>query len=66
MRLTWDETPPERTAVLQRKVSLKDLRDTDYKAYLADSESEEEDDNKDAGQTEEHINPYVYFATRLQ
>ncbi|RKP23604.1 hypothetical protein SYNPS1DRAFT_11208, partial [Syncephalis pseudoplumigaleata] len=43
--LTWDDDDPDRAKVLRQKFNKNDLQDMDFKAYLASSsdESEEED-----------------------
>ncbi|KAJ3053045.1 pre-rRNA-processing protein esf1 [Rhizophlyctis rosea] len=44
VKLTWDEDDHERTKLTRRKFTKEDLKDMDFKAYLAsDSESEEEE-----------------------
>ena len=50
MRLTWDETNPQRLEVTMRKFNKDELDDMDFKAYLAtSSESEGDDEEKNNG-----------------
>lgn len=44
--MTWEEDDPERNLVTRRKLSQKEIEESDFKAYLASSssESEAEDD----------------------
>jgi len=51
VRLTWDETNPQRLEVTMRKFNKDELDDMDFKAYLAtSSESErEEEENTNGG-----------------
>ncbi|KAI7830564.1 hypothetical protein BC939DRAFT_392448 [Gamsiella multidivaricata] len=46
VKLTWDEDDADRIKVTRQKFSKKDLEDMDFKAYLAssDDDSEDEDD----------------------
>lgn len=47
VRLTWDETPKERTTLSSRLFSQKEIDDMDFKAYLAsDSEESAGEDNQ--------------------
>ncbi|KAF5374810.1 hypothetical protein D9758_000334 [Tetrapyrgos nigripes] len=46
VKLTWDEDDPERVRITRRVLSQKEIREEDYKAYLASSESEDEDVGK--------------------
>jgi hypothetical protein len=50
VKLTWDTEDPERTKITRKKFTKEDLKDMDFKAYLASSSSEEEafsDDDKE-------------------
>ncbi|KAI8929940.1 hypothetical protein BC831DRAFT_441650 [Entophlyctis helioformis] len=44
VKLTWDEEDPERLRVTRRKFTKDDIKDMDFKAYLASSSDEDEDD----------------------
>ncbi|KAJ3215180.1 pre-rRNA-processing protein esf1 [Dinochytrium kinnereticum] len=48
VKLTWDEDDPERVRVTRRKFTKEDLKDMDFKSYLASSsdESDEEDEER--------------------
>ncbi|KAJ3040885.1 pre-rRNA-processing protein esf1 [Rhizophlyctis rosea] len=49
VKLTWDEDDTERTKLTRRKFTKEDLKDMDFKAYLASSSSDDEDsDAEDA------------------
>ncbi|KAI9338088.1 hypothetical protein DFJ73DRAFT_848304 [Zopfochytrium polystomum] len=52
VQLTWDQDDPERVRVTQKKFSKDDIKDMDFKAYLA-SESEEEDEDEDEAAAQE-------------
>ncbi|KAL6676443.1 pre-rRNA-processing protein esf1 [Candidozyma auris] len=51
VKLTWDQTPKERTTLSSRSFSQKEIDDMDFKAYLAsdtdDSEAEQAESLKD-------------------
>ncbi|KAF8168159.1 hypothetical protein B0H34DRAFT_792796 [Crassisporium funariophilum] len=40
VKLTWDEDDPERNQVTRRALSRKEIEDSDFKAYIANSSSE--------------------------
>ncbi|KAF7436759.1 pre-rRNA-processing protein esf1 [Pleurotus ostreatus] len=42
VKLTWEEDDPERNLVTRRKLSQKEIEESDFKAYLASSSSESE------------------------
>lgn len=43
VKLTWDETPAERTKLSSKSFSQRELDDMDFKAYLASDNSEDEE-----------------------
>lgn len=45
VKLTWDETPKERTQLSSRAFSQKEIDDMDFKAYLASDSEESEGEN---------------------
>lgn len=46
INLTWDSDEPERVKLMQRKIKPEDLKEMDYKAYVAsDSESASDEDH---------------------
>lgn len=47
-KLTWDETPPERLAVMTGKISKEQLREMDYQAFLASDSSASDSDDDEA------------------
>ncbi|KZT55960.1 hypothetical protein CALCODRAFT_498029 [Calocera cornea HHB12733] len=47
VKLTWDEDDPKRNRLMRRPLTRKEIDETDFKAYIASSESEE--DNDDTG-----------------
>ncbi|PWN18476.1 hypothetical protein BCV69DRAFT_285102 [Microstroma glucosiphilum] len=49
VRLTWDAPDPERQKIIRRAMTKDDLRDDDFKAYLA-SDTEDDDDEDAAAQ----------------
>ncbi|THV07726.1 hypothetical protein K435DRAFT_959788 [Dendrothele bispora CBS 962.96] len=49
VKLTWDEDDPERAQVTRRIFSQKEIKEEDYKAYLASSSSESEAEDENAG-----------------
>ncbi|XP_070408773.1 ESF1 homolog isoform X3 [Nothobranchius furzeri] len=53
VKLTWDETDHERVTALSRKFDKNELLDMDFKAYLASSSEEGEDE--EAGAEEEIV-----------
>jgi len=44
VKLTWDDDDPDRVKIIRRKFTKKDVDDRDFKAYIASS-SEESDEN---------------------
>eukprot|EP00743_Colponemidia_sp_Colp-15_P005405 GILK01005810.1.p1 GENE.GILK01005810.1~~GILK01005810.1.p1 ORF type:complete len:778 (-),score=263.36 GILK01005810.1:116-2449(-) len=46
VKLTWDETPHDRTQLLRTNFSKAELNEMDLKAYLATSSEDEEEENK--------------------
>ncbi|KAJ3360300.1 pre-rRNA-processing protein esf1 [Kappamyces sp. JEL0680] len=42
VKLTWDNDDPERQKTTRRRFNKQDLKDMDFKAYLASSDSEED------------------------
>lgn len=44
VKLTWDDDDPERNQVTRRTLSRKEIEEADFKAYLASSSSESEDE----------------------
>ncbi|PFH37274.1 NUC153 domain-containing protein [Besnoitia besnoiti] len=44
VKCTWDETPIERTKLLKRRFTEKELRDLDLQEYLASSSSSEDEE----------------------
>ncbi|KAJ3299525.1 pre-rRNA-processing protein esf1 [Borealophlyctis nickersoniae] len=48
VNLTWDEDDVERTKVMRRKFTKDDLKDMDFKAYLASDSDDEEDESPEA------------------
>lgn len=49
VKLTWDNDDEERIKITKRKFTKEDIKDMDFKAYLAsDSEEEEEEEDDDA------------------
>jgi hypothetical protein len=47
-KLTWDETPPERVAVMTGRLSKEQVREMDYQAFLASDSSEADSDDDEA------------------
>eukprot|EP01122_Echinamoeba_exundans_P005218 TRINITY_DN15389_c0_g1_i1.p1 TRINITY_DN15389_c0_g1~~TRINITY_DN15389_c0_g1_i1.p1 ORF type:complete len:741 (+),score=276.38 TRINITY_DN15389_c0_g1_i1:146-2368(+) len=47
-KLTWDETPPERVAVMTGRLSKEQLREMDYQAFLASDSSDADSDDDEA------------------
>lgn len=45
VKLTWDQTPKERTTLSSRLFSQKEIDDMDFKAYLASDSDESEEEN---------------------
>ena len=45
VKLTWDETPKERTSLSSRSFSQKEIDDMDFKAYLASDSDGSEDES---------------------
>ncbi|KAK9451203.1 uncharacterized protein V1518DRAFT_412831 [Limtongia smithiae] len=45
VRLTWDETPAERLQFARRAFSRREIEEMDFKAYVASSESESDDES---------------------
>ncbi|KAL2917909.1 pre-rRNA-processing protein esf1 [Polyrhizophydium stewartii] len=43
VKLTWDEEDPERVRVTRRKFTKDDIKEMDFKAYLASSSDEEDE-----------------------
>uniref|UniRef100_A0A1A8HAI0 ESF1, nucleolar pre-rRNA processing protein, homolog n=1 Tax=Nothobranchius korthausae TaxID=1143690 RepID=A0A1A8HAI0_9TELE len=52
VKLTWDETDHERVTALSRKFDKNELLDMDFKAYLASSSEEGEDEEMGAEEEE--------------
>lgn len=44
VKLTWDEDDPQRIQLTRRSLSRKEMEENDFKAYLASSGSEDEDE----------------------
>ncbi|TFK94459.1 hypothetical protein K466DRAFT_536116 [Polyporus arcularius HHB13444] len=44
VKLTWDEDEPERTQVTRRTFTRKEIEENDFRAYIASSSDEDEDD----------------------
>lgn len=44
MKLTWDDDDPERIQLTRKTLSQKEVEQNDFKAYLASSDSESEDE----------------------
>ncbi|CAN6658130.1 pre-rRNA-processing protein Esf1p [Trichomonascus vanleenenianus] len=47
VKLTWDETPAERQRALGRNLSQKEIEENDFKAYLASSSDESDNEQED-------------------
>ncbi|KZO98385.1 hypothetical protein CALVIDRAFT_535471 [Calocera viscosa TUFC12733] len=45
VKLTWDEDDPKRNRLTRRSLTRKEIDETDFKAYIASSESEEDGAN---------------------
>ncbi|KAI0788484.1 hypothetical protein C8Q75DRAFT_799232 [Abortiporus biennis] len=45
VKLTWDEDDPERNQLTRRTLSKKEIEENDFKAYIASSGSEDEDED---------------------
>ncbi|CBZ53791.1 Predicted CDS Pa_6_6770, related [Neospora caninum Liverpool] len=62
VKCTWDETPMERTKMLTRRFTEKELRDLDLKEYLASSSSSEDESSGPDGRrwklTESNLQAY--------
>lgn len=43
MKLTWDDDDPERARLTKRTLTKKEIEEADFRAYIASSESEDED-----------------------
>ncbi|KAF8905527.1 hypothetical protein CPB84DRAFT_1844934 [Gymnopilus junonius] len=46
VKLTWDDDDPERLNVTRRNLSQKEIEESDFKAYLANSSSESEEEEE--------------------
>jgi len=44
VKLTWDDDDPERNHITRRPLSKKEIEDADFRAYIASSSSESDDD----------------------
>ncbi|KAI0698440.1 hypothetical protein C8T65DRAFT_12783 [Cerioporus squamosus] len=44
VKLTWDEDEPERTQVTRRTFTRKEIEENDFRAYIASSSDEDEDE----------------------
>ena len=47
VKLTWDEDDPERKKAFARKLTEDKLKDEDFAAYMADSQSDDSDVEED-------------------
>ena len=47
MKLTWDGDDPQRNQVTRRTLTRKEIEESDFKAYIANSSSESESDTED-------------------
>ncbi|KAI9138893.1 hypothetical protein BKA69DRAFT_1089162 [Paraphysoderma sedebokerense] len=57
VKLTWDEDDPDRTRITKRKITAQDIKNLDFKAFLA-SDSEHDSDqghNSDPEESKEEI-----------
>ncbi|KAL1914908.1 uncharacterized protein VTP21DRAFT_7824 [Calcarisporiella thermophila] len=46
VKLTWDDDDPDRMNITRRKFTKEDLKDMDFKSYLASSDEDDEDDEE--------------------
>ena len=44
VKLTWDDDDPERNQITRRVLSRKEIEENDFKAYIASSDSESDED----------------------
>lgn len=49
MKLTWDEDDPERHQVTRRQLTRQEIENSDFRAYIASSSSEDEDEAENDG-----------------
>ena len=55
VKLTWDQDDAERQKTTRRKFTKQEIKDMDFKAYLASSSSDEDDDDEAAAEKEEML-----------
>ncbi|KAH8100655.1 hypothetical protein BXZ70DRAFT_989113 [Cristinia sonorae] len=55
VKLTWDDDDPERNQVTRRTLTKKEIEENDFRAYIASSESESEDDGAKKGASRDKL-----------